>query len=187
MLLRETLSSDMNKDMVEIGNVIEGTVDRIEPYGLFLNHAAGKVVVLGPEVSWHDHRNLRERFKIGDVLRVLVLRYNYKDEVYAGSIRRLHPEHNPYRDLSRLRPGTVLQGKVTSLAGDEVTVGLPNGAFGHVPKYRTPSHWERGQMVPVFITALEVDEGRLWLDAAETYPNKTVNGSTETKEKQASS
>ena len=187
MLLRETLSSDMNKDMVEIGNVIEGTVDRIEPYGLFLNHAAGKVVVLGPEVSWHDHRNLRDRFKIGDVLRVLVLRYNYKDEAYVGSIRRLHPELNPYRDLSRLRPGTVLQGKVTSLAGEEVTVGLPNGAFGHVPKHRLPSHWDRGQMVPVVITALEVDEGRLWLDAAESYPNKTVNGSTETKEKQAAS
>jgi small subunit ribosomal protein S1 len=187
MLLRETLSSDMNEQMVEIGNVIEGTVDRIEPYGLFLNHADGKVIVLAPEVSWHDHRNLRDRFKIGDVLRVRVLRYNYKDEAYVGSIRRLHPELNPYRELSRLRPGTVLEGKVTSLAGDEVTVGLTNGAFGHVPKHRAPSHWKRGQMVPVVITALEVDEGRLWLDAAESYQNKTVNGAPETKEKQPAS
>jgi ribosomal protein S1 len=177
----------MDKKMLEIGKVIEGTVDRIEPYGLFLNHPEGKVVVLGPEVSWHDHRSLRVRFKIGDVLRVLILRYNYKDEAYVGSIRRLHPELNPYRELSRLRPRTVLEGKVTSLAGDEVTVVLPNGAFGHVPKYRTPSRWERGQMVPVVITALDVDEGRLWLDAAESYPEKTVNGLTETREKQTAS
>ena len=173
--------------MVEIGNVVEGTVDRIEPYALFLNHAEGKVVVLAPEVSWHDHRSLRDRFKIGDVSRVLILRYNYKDEAYVGSIRRLHPELNPYRELSRLRPGTVLEGKVTSLAGDEVTVGLPNGAFGHVPKRLTPSHWERGQMVPVVITGLEVDEGRLWLDAAELCTNKTVNGSTEARERQTAS
>jgi ribosomal protein S1 len=174
----------MNKSMVEIGNVVEGTVDRIEPYALFLNHAEGKVVVLAPEVSWHDHRSLRDRFKIGDVLRVLILRYNYKDEAYVGSIRRLHPELNPYRELSRLRPGTVLEGKVTSLAGDEVTVGLPNGAFGHVPKRRMPANWQRDQIVPVVITALQVDEGRLWLDAAETDSNKIVNGSTETTAKQ---
>jgi ribosomal protein S1 len=173
----------MNKDMVEIGNVIEGTVDRIQQYGLFLNHAGGRVVVLAPEASWHDNRDLKQRFQVGDVLRVLVLRYNYKDEVYVGSIRRLYPEENPYRNLSRLRPRTVLQGKIISMAGDEVTVSLPNGAFGFVPKYRTPAHWERGQVVPVVITALEVDEGRLWLDAAESLPNKTVNGSTETKEK----
>jgi small subunit ribosomal protein S1 len=177
----------MNKNMVEIGDVIEGTVDRIEPYGLFLSHADGKMVVLAPEISWHDHRDPRDRFKVDDVLRVLVLRYNYKDEVYVGSIRRLYPEHNPYRELSRLRPGTVLQGKVTSLAGNEVTVGLPNGAFGHVPKSRTPSQWVRGEMVPVVITALEVDEGRLWLDTAESYANKTVNGSTEPTEKQPTS
>jgi ribosomal protein S1 len=184
MLLPQSLSSGMNNSMLEIGGIIEGTVKRIEPYGLFLNHEDGTVVVLVPEVSWRGHPGLLERFQVGDLLRALILRYNYQDNVYVGSIRRLHPEENPYRELSRLRPRTVLQGKVKSLAGNEVTVSLPNGAFGHVPKRRMPAHWQRDQIVPVVITALEVDEGRLWLDAAETDSNKIVNGSTETTAKQ---
>ncbi len=165
-LKSKILEPDCNRQaaMVEIGSVIEASVQRIEPYGLFLGHGQEKVFVHLPEVSWRDTRALRERFRVGEVLQILVLRYNYPDRVVVGSIRRLHPEDNPYRELSRFVPGTVFQGKITYQLGGEVTVDLPNGAFGHMPKKCLPADLKIGQTAEVVISALEVEEGRLWLE-----------------------
>lgn len=98
--------------MVEIGSIIRGKVNRVEPYGVWLEHAQGPVLVLAPEVSWSDRRPLSEMIRPGEQYDVIVLRYNYRDHVAVGSIRRLHPEENPYRQMARLEPGTVLRGRV---------------------------------------------------------------------------
>jgi hypothetical protein len=43
---------------------------------------------------------------------VAVLRLNYEKNTYAGSVKHLHPEENPYRELSRMPIGTVFDGTV---------------------------------------------------------------------------
>jgi len=163
--------------MVEIGSVIHAQVTRVEPYGIFLEHAAGPVSVLLPDVWWSAKGSLRENIRVGDRFDVLVLRYNYRDRIIVGSIKRLHPEENPYRQLSRLEPGTVLSGKVRHGAGSEVTVELENGAWGHVPKRLLPAEPRAGDVLEVTIAGLEVDEGRLWLEPA-SHPANPTNGST---------
>jgi ribosomal protein S1 len=158
--------------MVEIGSVIEAAVEGVEVYGLFLKHGQEHVFVHLPDVSWTDTRDLRERFKPGDVLKVFVLRYNYRDRIVVGSLRRLCPEDNPYRALSRLPPGTLLEGRVTSLAGDEVTVEVANNAHGYLPKIHLHKQLTLGQRVRVAISGLEVDEGRLRLRLPEESARK---------------
>lgn len=150
--------------MVEIGSIIQARVIRVEAYGLFLKHNDETVFVVLPEVSWLDNRDLRERVSVGEVFDVYVLRYNYEKKEIVGSIRRAHPERNPYRALSRLPPGRVLCGKVVQTLDEQVRVRLANGATGHIPAYRVPIHLENGEAVEVVIACLEVDEGDLVLD-----------------------
>lgn len=149
--------------MVEIGSVIRGKVNRVEPYGVWLEYGREPVLVLAPEVSWTEPRPLREVFRTDDECDVVVLRYNDRDRVIVGSIRRLHPEQNPYRQLASLQPGTILGGRVRLLAGDQVTIELPNRAWGHVPRHTLPDGVQTGDGVDVEIVAIEVDEGRLLL------------------------
>jgi ribosomal protein S1 len=151
--------------MVEIGSTIEAAVTRVEHYGVHLDYAGQEVLVLVPEFAWQPV-NLANAVRVGDRLKVLVLRYNYKTKQIVGSVRRLHPEQNPYRELSRLPPGVALCGKVTFAATDAVTVRLPNGAWGHLPKRLLAHEVKAGDAVAVEIDAVEVDEGQLTLKPA---------------------
>jgi ribosomal protein S1 len=152
--------------MLEIGSVVEGQVVRVEPYGIYLKHGDETVIVLAPEVSWHEKGDLRERVRVGQTFRVHVLRYNYQTREIVGSVRRLQPEQNPYRDLSRLAPRSVLRGKVVFAAGSDFTVELPNGAWGLLPKHLVQKELKVGDPVEVEVADLEVDEARLGLQPA---------------------
>ena len=150
--------------MVEIGSTIQAKVERIDSYGVWMKHKGEVVLVLIPEICWVPLRHPGEKMQEGEILEVYVLRYNYCDKVIVGSIRRLHPEDNPYRKLSRLEPGTILLGTVESLAGEEIRIWLVNHAWGNIPKHRIKEELRIGDRVEVLISALDVDEGRLALD-----------------------
>jgi ribosomal protein S1 len=152
--------------MVETGSVIRATVVRAEPYGLFLHFGGQPVFVHLPEVSWVETGDLGARFPAGRSIEVLVLGYNYPKRELIGSLRRLHPEENPYRELARLEPGTVLQAKVMNTWGNEVTCRLSNGARGHIPARKMAGPVRVGDTLNTVITALAVDDGRLWLEPA---------------------
>src|SRR5438552_10976110 len=140
--------------MVEIGSVIRAKVTRIEPYGIYLDHEGQTVCVLAPDLSWRDTRNMCDRMRVGEECDVRVLRYNYRDRIIVGSIRLLHPEDNPYRELARLEPGTVLRGRITRIASDEATLEFANGAWGHMPRHELPPGSQKGDEIDVVITSL---------------------------------
>src|SRR5437899_6301063 len=152
--------------MLEIGKVVQACVTRKEPYGVYLQHGDHTILVLAPEVAWKDTRQAMDRIVPGDVMDVLLLLYNYVDNTYSGSVRRLHPEENPFRTLSRLEPGTILHGNVTLVAGNEVSVQLSDGAWGHVPNHLLRRLPARGDEIEVVIAGIDIDEGRLWLEPA---------------------
>jgi ribosomal protein S1 len=166
--------------MVEIGSTIQAQVSRIENFGLFLKYNAETVCVLIPEVSWRPVSDLHQRFRVGDVVDVYVTHYNYGKREIVGSIRRLHPEDNPYRELSRLEPGEALHGQVISTAGDMVTVELSNDVRGHIAKHRLRMDLKKGDPVDVTVASLDVDSAMLYLDLARTKGD-AVNGPTEAR------
>src|SRR4051794_2009735 len=108
--------------MVDIGAVFRARVERIEPYGVWLKHNNEDVIVLIPDLSWQRIGHPEELVSVGDVCDVFAMRYNYANRVVVGSLKALRPEENPYRKLARLEPGSVLQGKVKSTVGDELTI-----------------------------------------------------------------
>jgi len=153
-------------NILEIGSVVQARVTRKEPYGVCLQYGEHTILVLAPEIAWRDGREAMDRIQAGNVLDVFVVLHNYVDKVYSGSLRRLHPEENPFRALSRLEAGTVLHGKVTQLAGDQVSVELPDDASGHIPKHLLRRLPAKGEEIEVVIRGLDVDQPHLSLEPA---------------------
>lgn len=164
--------------MVEIGDTIKAHVSRIEPYGVYLEHPQSAVIVLLPELSWAAVQNPRDVVRLGEELDVLVTGYNYKTREIVGSLRRLHPEKNPYRDLSRLEPGTSLKGKITFADSVSYCVEFPNGARGSLPKVGASGTRKVGDEVEVIITHLAVDDGIMAVSLFEPAGAKKVLAAT---------
>lgn len=150
--------------MIEIGSVIRARVVRVETYGVFLAYGEEDIFVVLPEISWHRIQDLRKALTVGEHLDILVVGYNYRNKQIIGSVRLLHPEQNPYRDLSRLEPETVLHGKVVFLDSVSVRVELENSARGNIPKNQLEIELKVGDSVDVKIASLWVDQGILELE-----------------------
>ncbi len=152
--------------MLEIGTILRAKVVRVEPYGVFLQHGDEKIFVHLPEVSWRDRRPLQEWIHPGEVIDVLAIGYNYIDRAIIASMRRIYPDENPFRELARLEPGTVLVAKVKATDGDELSVALSNGAWGHLPKLTLTRIPDRGDDIEVVISDLWADDGRARFEPA---------------------
>jgi ribosomal protein S1 len=114
--------------------------------------------VLAPEISWSKYFDINVNFKIGDSLFVKIIRYNYYDNIYVGSIKRLKPELNPFLALSRLEPGHVLHGEVVAVETDSVRIELPNSVRGSLPKRLLNTVPKVADKLDVTISALEADQ-----------------------------
>ncbi len=60
------------REQVEVGKVYEGTVTRVEPYGAFVEVIPGKVGLLHVENMKERVRDAREKFKVGQTVKVKV-------------------------------------------------------------------------------------------------------------------
>jgi ribosomal protein S1 len=153
--------------MLEIGSVVQARVTDKKPYGVYLQCEDQSILVLAPEVAWHDTREVMDQIRPGDILEVLILLCNYPKKEFSGSIRRARQQDNPYRALSRLETGTVLRAVVRKTDSDAIAVDLSCGARGKIPKYYMRRLPVSGEEIEVVIASLLVDEGQLGLEPAK--------------------
>ncbi|BFR48606.1 30S ribosomal protein S1 [Nitratidesulfovibrio sp. HK-II] len=126
----ESLSALMQS--VNEGDVLEGTVARLAPFGAFVEIAPGlEGMVHVSELSWSRVQQADEAVSVGDKVRVKVLGISGAEEGKGGKDSRKGPRislsirqvsGDPWQDVAdRLDADQVLTGKVTRLA--------PFGAF----------------------------------------------------------
>lgn len=152
--------------MIEIGSVVEATVVRTVPFGIFLQSGGDTILVTLDKVSWTPSPNTLSQFEVGQTWRVLVERLNYKENVYAGSLKLLTPEQNPYREFSVLPAGTVLRGRVKMTHQNGVTVELNEWCSGELPLTGETRKLTEGAEVEVQITSLELNDLSMTLKLA---------------------
>jgi ribosomal protein S1 len=157
-------------EVIEIGAVVDAVVSRVEPFGVYLTQDKDTIFVPLSNLAWLPHPLTIAALQPGQTVMVLVERLNYKTKVYAGSVKRLHPEENPYRAFSRQPPDQVFGGKVKMIHHDGVVVDVGKGCVGELPLTEQTKALAEGSQVQVQITALELNEQRMTLKLAPCQP-----------------
>lgn len=152
--------------MIEIGSVVEATITQTAPFGVFLQSGGDTIFVPLNNLSWTPSPDMLSQFEVGQTIRVLVERFNYEKNVYAGSLKPLTPERNPYREFAALPAGKVLRGRVKMTHQNGVTVELNEWCSGELPLTEDTRKLSEGAEVYVQITSLELNDQRMTLKLA---------------------
>jgi small subunit ribosomal protein S1 len=85
------------------GAIVDAVVERIEPYGAWIDCGGRRGLVGIPEVSWSRIRHPGEVVSVGQQVRAKVLAVA-KDQ-FSASIRGAYPELDPWRDPTEFGEG----------------------------------------------------------------------------------
>ncbi len=77
---------------MQIGDVVQAMVTRVEPDGLWLEAEGKTGLFLVKDISHGRVTHPAEFATAGDTLEVVALRFNFKSGDFIGSREELHPE-----------------------------------------------------------------------------------------------
>jgi ribosomal protein S1 len=77
---------------MELGDIIEANVTGIEQYGIWLQAQGRRGLLLITDISHNRVSHPKGYAKVGDILTVKVIRFNWKNGDFVASRKELHPE-----------------------------------------------------------------------------------------------
>ncbi|HVN70411.1 MAG TPA: 30S ribosomal protein S1 [Desulfomonilia bacterium] len=195
-------------DRLETGAVLEGTVNRLMPYGALVEIAEGiEGMVHVSEMSWSRTLSPEDILHIGEKITVKVL--SIEDDQKSGrkriSLSMKQVGDDPWSTvLNRFKPGDRLRAKVTRIAEFGVFVEIAEGVEGlvHISEMSYKKRVKKpedlvsvGDEVDVMIKDISPEskrislsmkeaEGDPWIALSERYHiGQAVEGTLERKEK----
>ena len=164
---------------LEEGAIVTGTVKNITDYGVFIALGGIDGLLHVTDISWGRVGHPNEYFKVGDEVKVVVLRVDKeKERVSLGYRQRFE---DPWTHVEARYPvGKKVGGKVTNVVDYGAFVELEEGVEGplHVSemswtkKVKNPkSLLHATQEVEVVITEVDIDKRRLSLSLRQAEPN----------------
>lgn len=116
---------------VKPGDILEGDVTRLEPYGAFVDVGGVEGLVHISELSWNRVDHPSDVVQVGDHVQVYVLGVKPNQRKIALSLKRLFPD--PWEKVEdKFHPGDVLEGVVTHVARFGAFVRVDDGIEGLV-------------------------------------------------------
>lgn len=170
-------------DELKEGEIRTGRITSIRNFGVFVDLGGADGLAHLSELSWDRNANPEERFKIGDEVKVYVMKVDQETKKIALSIRRAAPEQ--WQDLiAKYAVGDVVPGVVTKLVAFGAFTRLPGPVEGlvHVSELvdRRISHpqevVEEGDVVPLKIVRIEHDRHRLGLSLRDARQEAEQRG-----------
>jgi len=181
VMLEAQISSlkDETLSHLEEGAIVTGTVKNITDYGVFIDLGGIDGLLHVTDISWGRVGHPNEYFKVGDEVKVVVLRVDKeKERVSLGYRQRFE---DPWTHVEARYPvGKKVFGKVTNVVDYGAFVELEEGVEGliHVSemswtkKVKNPkSLLHATQEVEVVITEVDIDKRRLSLSLRQAEPN----------------
>lgn len=160
---------------IEAGQEIEGTVQRLTPFGVFVDIGGIDGLVHISEMAWHHVEEASELVKEGDQVKVQVLKVDPENERISLSMKAAQP--GPWEQLGdHIQVDAVVSGTVKRLVSFGAFVEIAPGVEGlvHISQIShrhigTPHEvLEEGQEVQVKILDLNPQEKRVSLSIKET-------------------
>jgi ribosomal protein S1 len=107
------------------GDVLEGTVSGITPYGIFVNAQGLEGLVHLSELSWDKVEDVGNLYKVGNEIEVMVIGISDGGKRVAYSVKRL--QKDPWSEaISQYKVGDIVEGEVQKV--------VPYGAFVRIGK-----------------------------------------------------
>ena len=115
--------------LFEIGEIVDGVISGIAPFGLFVNLKSIEGLVHISEVSWDHVSDLNKLFKVGQKIKSKVVKI--ENGKVSLSIKRLTDD--PWLEhMKNLKIGETLEGEVGKVTAYGAFVKLPDGLEGLV-------------------------------------------------------
>lgn len=186
--MQEKRAAERERLLVELheGDLKDGRITSIRDFGVFVDIGGADGLVHLSELSWErTPKSPHELFKVGDEIRVYVLKVDSETKRIGLSVRRAQPER--WEEIvSRYREGQIVPGQVTKLApfGAFVRLEGPIEGLIHISELvdRRINHpkevVEEGDVVPVKIVRIEYDRHRLGLSLRQARDRAEEDGWT---------
>jgi small subunit ribosomal protein S1 len=180
VLERERASlKEQTLKVLEEGVILEGTVKNITDYGAFIDLGGIDGLLHITDMAWGRLQHPSEVLKVGDKVKVVVLKYDQGRERVSLGMKQIMPD--PWTKATESYPvGARLRGKVVSVTDYGAFVELEKGVEGLI--HVSEMSWSKRAVHPskvvnvgdmVEVQVLGVDEGnrRISLGLKQTEPN----------------
>lgn len=175
---RESLKKETLRDISE-GKIIKGTVKNITEYGAFIDLGGLDGLLHITDISWGRVNHPTEVFRVGDLVDVMILKYDKNSERVSLGMKQIYPD--PWQEASKkYKLNSKVSGHVVSLTDYGAFIELEKGVEGlvHVSemswtkKIKNPSQMMKpGDNIDAIILEIDTDNRRLSLGMKQTTPN----------------
>lgn len=157
---------------VKAGDILEGVVSGIMPFGVFVRASLKKDLFLEglvhiSEISWEKVENPGTHFKTGDKIKVKVIGVDNQTSRLNLSVKQLSDD--PWKKMVDKYPeGSKVTGKITKLASFGAFVNLEPGVDGliHISKIPADKEFKPGQPIECFVENVDAAHRRMSLSLA---------------------
>jgi len=127
---REELRTQTLSQLQE-GTIVEGTIKNITEYGAFIDLGGVDGLVHITDMSWGKVTNPNDLMKIGDKVKVVVLKYDPQTEKVSLGMKQL--KEDPWLSVPQKYPkGSKVTGKITAILDYGLLVTIEDGVEGLV-------------------------------------------------------
>jgi small subunit ribosomal protein S1 len=122
---------DLIGEKFPVGTIIEGHVKNITDFGIFVGVDEGiDGLVHISDLSWVKRiKHPSELYKKGDLVKAVVLNIDRENERFSLGLKQLTPD--PWQSIpARYTPGTIINGKVTSVTDFGIFLEVEEGIEG---------------------------------------------------------
>jgi len=175
---RDSLKKDILK-ILEEGVILEGTVKNITSYGAFVDLGGIDGILHISDMSWGRIGHPSELVKVGDRVKVVVLKFDAERERISLGMKQIMPD--PWNAVAATYAvGQRIQGKIVSLVDYGAFVELEKGVEGliHISemswtkKIAHPSKAVQvGETVEVVVLNVDPNHRRISLGLKQVMPN----------------
>lgn len=161
------------------GTRTKGTVKNITDYGAFLDLGGIDGLLHITDIAWHRIGHPSEVLKVGQVVDVIVTRFDEKTQRVSLGIKQLNDD--PWKTVDQTYPiGNKVQGKITNLTDYGAFVELAPGVEGLI--HVTEMSWTKknvhpsrvvnsGQVVTVQVLEIDREKRRISLGLKQCQEN----------------
>jgi len=180
VLERERASlKEQTLKVLEEGVILEGTVKNITDYGAFIDLGGIDGLLHITDMAWGRLQHPSEVLKVGDKVKVVVLKYDHDRERVSLGMKQITPD--PWNKVAEAYPpGARIKGSVVSVTDYGAFVELEKGVEGLI--HVSEMSWSKRAVHPskvvnpgdqVEVQVLGVDEAnrRISLGLKQTEPN----------------